>query len=332
MKPIKASRKPLMSINIPEFQYPIRDNRNFALQKIKFVVNPLDSIAILGESGSGKSTILKILAGLLKSKIKEQVCMLSPHDSLVPLLDITRKKRYRRLQIVFQDNMGSLYEKETVQAALKHIARITGQKKRTVDSFAKDFFQQLRLISDDSNENDSHLDSFDSFKNKQVVQLSMGMLRRFCLVKALLLLNIYDDHQAHIPKILLLDEISRGLDNSTKEQLVQFIQNVQATYQLSIVAISHDLNFLKSFCNQFYFLFEGLQIPKVYKRDELSIDACEKIGNTYLRRYFIPCEEPVRRSQQMVLPENSCYFQQFYHCPDASGCQNVKKENPWICV
>ena len=332
MKPNKAFRKPLMSINIPEFKYPIPDNRNFALQRIQLDVNPLDNIAILGESASGKSTLLKILAGLLKCKQKDQVCMQSTSDRLVPLLDISRKKRYRRLQIVFQDNVGSLYEKETVQAALKHIARITGQKIRTVDNFAKQFFQQLRLISCDDNDKNSHLDSFDSFKKKQVVKLSMGMLRRFCLVKALLLLNIYDTKQADIPKILLLDEISRGLDNETKDQLVQFIENVRSTYQLAIIAISHDLDFLKAFCERFYFLFEGLQIPKVYTRNELSKDACKKIGNTYLRRYFIPCEEPVRHSQQLVQPENPCYFQQFYYCPDASGCKIIKKEKPLICV
>jgi len=330
MNPVKTPKTPIMTIDIPKYKYPVKDIRNFALQNIRMDVNPMDSIAILGESGSGKSTLLNILAGLLKTEQKNQVCMRSPNNVMVPLIDISRKKRYRQLQIVFQDNIGSLYEKETVQAALKHIARITGQKRQTIEDVAIDFFQQLHLISQ-SNDKKQHLDSFETFKEKQVAQLSMGMLRRYCLAKALMLMDIYKDNQADSPKILLVDEISRGLDQVTKKQLITFIQDAQKKYHLSIVAISHEMDFLKAFCNQFYFLFEGLLIPKAYTRQELSKDGCKSINNTYLRRYFIPCKEPLPRDQKMGQTENNCYFQQFYHCPDASDCINKTKETQ-ICV
>jgi len=324
-----VSQYPLMTIEIPMFQYP--DIRKFALQKIRFNIHPQDSIAILGESGSGKSTLLKILAGLLRIQSVDQVCMLSADRGLVPLKKIPRKILYGRLQIVFQDNMGSLYEKETVKSSLKHIARIKKQKKQAVFHCAKKFFQQLRLIACDD-ENAPHLDSFESFMKKQVAQLSMGMLRRYCLAKALLLLDIYDSCQTEAPKILLVDEISRGLDNATKKQLVQFLKDMQKTYHLAIVAISHELDFLKAFCQQFYFLFEGFQIPKSYSLAELDEKATHNIKNIYLRRYFIPCEEPIRLSNLTEIPQNACYFQQFYNCPEASRCKNFnKKEYPWIC-
>ena len=337
------SQQPIMTINIPFFQYPVPDKRNFALYEVNFNVHAMDSIAILGESGSGKSTLLKILAGLLDLQKKNQVCMLSSSNNLTPLANIPRKPRYGRLQIVFQDNMGSLYEKETIQSSLKHIARIKKQKEKTVFSTAQQFFEDLRLISHQASADTksshpdtetSHLDSFQTFMKKQVVQLSMGMLRRFCLAKSLLLLDIYEPHQQVAPKVLLVDEISRGLDQDTKKELIAFLLEVRKRYHLSIIAISHELDFLKEFCHDFYFLFEGLMIPRCYTQNELSLENCHQIDNVYLKRYFIPCEEPDQKNKTSQQLSTGCYFQQFYDCPEASSrCQtsNIQKETPWIC-
>ena len=325
---------PLMTVNIPVFQYPVTDIRNFALHKIQFDVRPLDSIAILGESGSGKSTLLKILAGLLRLGQPQQVSMFSQRKQLLmPLSKMKRKECYGQLQIVFQDNVSTLYENETILSSLKHIAKIKHQKFSVVAAIAQQFFNQLRLFSPDRHSNNTYMDTFDELMKKKVNQLSMGMLRRYCLARALLFLDIYTPDQSQYPKLLLLDEISRGLDDQTKQQLIEFVLSVQKKYNLAIIAISHELDFLKAFCQFYYFLFEGLQIPKRYLKKELELPTSQQIKNTYLRRYFLPCEEPISQNNDQQLSDTGCYFQHFYQCPDFNNhCFKDRKENPWICA
>ena len=326
----------IMQVNIPFFKYPGIDHRNFALRHVKFEIKPGDSIGILGESASGKSTVLKMMAGLELPLDSNQILMVNnKYQKLVPLNKINRKKRYGNLQIVFQDNAGSLYENETVEQSLKHIRKIKHISEKNIFHHSKSFFQKLGLVNNEnrhSNTDRGYKDSYDNFLKKQVVQLSMGMLRRYCLAKAVLMMNIYSEKDQKIPKVLLLDEISRGLDQQTKNKVIEFLKFIKKEYHMAIVAISHQKEFLFSFCQHFYFMFEGFQIPKAYTRRELSPDALHKIKNTYIRRYFMSCDEPTPYPRNEERPETGCFFQQFYKCPEyRSGCDKEIKE-PWVCV
>jgi len=326
---------PLMRVNIPLFQYPSTDNRNFAIQKVKFDIDAGDSIGILGESGSGKSTLLKILAGLVplnkNCELSMNVC-----QQLIPLHHIKRKELYASLQIVFQDNVGSLYENETVYQSFKHISRIKRVSIDDVCLHARTFCETIGLLiteNDIQQKENQHRDTFDNFLQKKVNELSMGMVRRYCLIKAVLLMNIYSITDRNSNKLLLLDEISRGLDFQIKQSVIKFIQTLQKEYGISVVAISHEKDFLLSFCHKFYFMFEGFQIPKAYAQMDLTPEGVNHIKNTYLRRFFLPCVEPEPYARETDRPKTGCIFQQFYQCPEhCSECSKQRKEYPWICV
>ncbi|CAN2039749.1 hypothetical protein GMMP15_1400004 [Candidatus Magnetomoraceae bacterium gMMP-15] len=337
--------KVLMRVNIPVFEYPVSGFRKFSLQKIKFDLKENESIGILGESGGGKSTLLKLLSGLMPSVKNDQICFSYEDGRLSSIKNINRKQRYSRLQIVFQDNVGSLYENETIGTAINHIAKIKGFKRSNrskVVSQGKIFLQELGLIKNET-EKDKQIDSFNSFKKKKVSKLSMGMLRRFCLVKALLLLDIYSEQDKNIPKVLLLDEISRGLDESTKQNLINFLKKIRTEFNLSFIAISHEIDFIKSICEKFIFLFEGFQIPAFYSLEDIEDKSLKSIVNPYIRRYFIPCREPelpekhtkkYKDWQQYIKKGTPCIFLRHYDCPEKKlqQCVNNGKEYPWICV
>jgi ABC-type glutathione transport system ATPase component len=334
-KKFEPHNMPVMQVNIPRFQYPVSDIRQFSLQQVIFSIYPGDSIGILGESGSGKSTLLKIMAGLIPTQDKQQVKMRIASRQLIPLQLVHRKSRYAYIQIVFQDNVGSLFEDETIEQSLIHIRKIKDVQFQDVLIHAKRFFQKLSLIGINDQESDgqnSHRDSFETFLHKKIVQLSMGMVRRFCLAKALLLMNIYTTEDRHTPKLILLDEISRGLDQANKARLVEFIHDIQRDYSLSVIAISHEQDFLMSFCDQFYFMFEGFQIPKAYSKKDLLPANVNQIKNTYLRRYFLPCEEPEPYQSASDRPDTGCFFQQFYRCPEQRSECIQSKEETWTCV
>jgi len=329
-----------MTVDIPNFTYPVQGFRKFGLKNINFNLFVNDSIGILGESGSGKSTLLKLLAGLLPLETKNQILIYDNCMGLTALKDIKRHKRYGALQIVFQDNVGSLYPDETIKSAIKHIANIKRVSKQRVKENARHFFQLLGLIKSDNTKNEWKL-----FLHKKISNLSMGMLRRFCLAKAVLLMDIYTDENQCFPKVMLLDEISRGLDAETKKLLIHFIKELIENYHISIIAISHELTFLQSICTDFYFLFEGLQLPLRYKSEDLNNP--ETITNPYVRSYFIPCVEPQKPDKTMTdayetwqnfRKYSKCIFLHHFDCPEKNKqkcTQNTliynDKEKNWIC-
>jgi ABC-type glutathione transport system ATPase component len=326
----QKSDRPIMKVHIPWFQYPNAHANHFSLRHIQLDIHPGDSIGIFGESGSGKSTLLNMMAGLLPTLEPNQVFVQNPAQPshLCPFNKC--KKPYNYLQIVFQDNVGSLFEQETIEQSLRHIARIKKLPIEEIHAQANLFFTQLSLITDQNSTKKDYRDTFEQFLKKQVIQLSMGMVRRFCLAKALLLMNIYNEKDRQTPKILLLDEISRGLDSFTKQKMIFFLQSIQQDYSLTFIAISHEQSFLMSFCHKFYFMFKGFQIPKAYSKADLQ--NYQSIRNTYIRRYFIPCEEPAPYPSDGDQPSGNCFFQQFYQCSERnSDCIQPKKET-WICV
>ena len=331
----------LMKVDIPSFSYPVKGFREFSLKKINLTINEKDAIGIIGESGSGKSTLIKILAGLLPLGPKKQVILNHLSEGWIPVKDIDRKKRYASIQIVFQDNTGTLYPKESIASLLSHIAKIKKIDKTVVRKRAEEFFYLLGLF----NRNDiseHHSETMNSFLTKQISDLSMGMLRRFCLAKSVLLLDIYSKEDLLNPKILLLDEISRGLDYETKQMLIAFInKTLRDQYNLSIVAISHELNFLKDICNSFCVLFDGYQFPGQYTIDHLRTDGKSTVNNPYLKHHFLPGIEPEKPEfdtdeyleWDQFMKCSPCIFVKHYNCKekDKDKCINIKEEYPWIC-
>ena len=129
------------------------------------------------------------------------------------------------------------------------------------------------------------------------------MMRRFSLLRAFLLLDIYKAEDKEKPKVLLLDEISRGLDAKTLEMVIAGLEQFCQENNTNIIAVSHDVEFIMRICNRARMMIKGALMPDSEEFDPhllkskpsratlyKKVDAKAKVGEEsrcdYYRRFF----------------------------------------------
>ncbi|MDT0642666.1 ABC transporter ATP-binding protein [Zunongwangia sp. F363] len=172
---------------------------NFSLKKRSFTV-------IYGESGAGKTTILRMMAGLLapedgRMKVEETVWLDTQRK-------ISLEPQKRNIGMVFQDY--ALFPNMTVEENLEFAS---GSKKD------KSHLEELIYIT-----------GLSGFKDRKPATLSGGQQQRVALARALV----------RKPKILLLDEPLSALDHSIRGKLQDYILKLHRKFALTTVLISHD--------------------------------------------------------------------------------------------
>ncbi len=169
-------------------------------------------LAIVGESGSGKTTLGRLILGLTR-----------PTSGDVrldgrPLTAIDRRTRSRRIQPVFQDPYSSLNPRQTVEQIIAqplHIHRIGTKDERR--STVRDMMERVGLSP--------------SLAHSYPSQLSGGQRQRVAIARALITR----------PEILVCDEPTSALDVSVQGQILNLLKDLQQTFHLTYVFITHDL-------------------------------------------------------------------------------------------
>ncbi|WDZ99221.1 ribosomal protection-like ABC-F family protein [Mucilaginibacter sp. SJ] len=197
----------------------IHPNRDLLFAGIDLVVNKNDKIALIGNNGTGKSTLLKILAGNLQ-----------PASGVVK----TTSKPYYVPQIFGQYNEFSIAE------ALQ-IANKLNALKQILEGNVTD--ENMTLLNDDWAIEERCQEAFIHWQLRDIdLSQKMGTLSGGQKTKVFLA-----GIAIHRPEIVLLDEPSNHLDNSSRELLYNYIQSTNNT----LVVVSHDrtlLNLLNTVC------------------------------------------------------------------------------------
>jgi molybdate transport system ATP-binding protein len=210
----------------------IRKKLNMAGGASELIVDaelPLQNItALYGPSGAGKTSLLKIIAGLL-----------NPEEGFVEVngevwLDTSRRinlpPQERNIGFVFQDY--ALFPNMTVKQNLQYAMGINHDEQLT-----------------DHLLNVTHLSAFASHKP---ATLSGGQKQRAALARALV----------RKPSLLLLDEPLSALDNETRLQLQQELLKLHSEYQFSALLVSHDIAEVYSLANYMLSLENGKVVKK----------------------------------------------------------------------
>lgn len=206
------------------FQKHLFHSKEFkVLQDVSLSVNEGDTLGIIGESGSGKSTIAKIILSLWSPTKGKVVIKGRELDSINDLSS--------EIQMVFQDPFSSLNPKHRIGDAIAEVAKTTGIRE------TKEFTRRLLT--------DVGLSPTDYMKYPH--EFSGGQRQRICIAKSL----------AKQPSIIVLDEAVSALDVSVQAKIVNLLNDLQQQKNLTFVLISHDINVVSYFCNKMVVLKDG---------------------------------------------------------------------------
>jgi ABC-type multidrug transport system fused ATPase/permease subunit len=220
--PLKFQRE----INLTNicFSYPIR--KEFSLSKISMTVKKGDFVGIIGETGSGKSTLINLIIGLLKpSEGKVEVDELNINSNL--------PEWYKKIGYVPQ----SVYL--TDDTIRKNIA--FGLREDNIDDALIKLAVEKASLNKFLNELSNGLETIVGEKG---IRLSGGQQQRIGIARAL-----YRD-----PEILVLDEATSSLDQLTEKKIMQSIQFLKR--KKTLIIITHRLVTVKN-CDKIFFIEEG---------------------------------------------------------------------------
>jgi len=225
----------ILSVKNLEFEF----SEGFRINNISFSFNEGEIVGILGDNGSGKTTVAKLLCGLLKPKSG------SIEIKGKEFKDMAWEEKAKYVSIVFQNPEIQFFE-DKVDQEVELVKVSLGVESKYSD--IKALLEEGGLVH---------------YKDHNPHSLSHGEKRRLAFIAA-----IYHD-----PDIIILDEITNGLDTANKEWLVNKICDLRNDNK-TVVIISHDSTWLKGFCNRF-FLLEGGFIKEIENLDDLTLSACE---------------------------------------------------------
>jgi peptide/nickel transport system ATP-binding protein len=189
-----------------------------AVDGVTLAVNEGESYGLVGESGCGKSTILRAISGLNPAwsggmRLQGE----SLHGRRSPAM-------HRRIQMVFQDPYGSLHPRHTVDTilgepiAIHRLDDASGRINRALD--------QVGLGR--------------TFRFRFPHQLSGGQRQRVAIARALLL----------EPRLLLLDEPTSALDVSIQSEVLNLLSDLRRERNLTYLFVSHDLAVVAHMCSR----------------------------------------------------------------------------------
>ena len=182
------------------------------------------TLGIVGESGSGKSTLAKMMVGLLATTAGE---IRLDGRNVAALIAEDRRALYRRVQMVFQDPLGSLNPRKTVRQILE--APLTKLQRLTPAARRNRVRELLGLVKLRGEYADRHPHEF-----------SGGQCQRIGIGRAL----------AADPELIVLDEPVSALDVSVQAQILALLADLQSRLNLTFVFISHDLAVVETIANE----------------------------------------------------------------------------------
>lgn len=225
---------------------------NHVLRDINLVINKGENLVILGQSGTGKSVLIKCIVGLVQ--IDDGKLIIFGQD-VSELKNNELVQMYKKIGFLFQS--GALYDSMSVRENLEFPLRRKkrSMKKDELDSLIKDALEDVGL--------DHAIDLSPS-------ELSGGMRKRLGLARTLILK----------PEIMLYDEPTTGLDPITSKEISNLILEVQKKYNTSSIIITHDIECARLTGNRIIVIKDGVCSA------EGSYAELEKSDDPWIRSFF----------------------------------------------
>lgn len=203
-----------------------------ALKGISFEVLQGGRLGVVGESGSGKSTLLRILAGL-DQPTSGSACVAG--NEVKGARESQLRQLRQNLQIVFQDPMGSLDPRMTVEQIIEEPLLVPGRTESKQE--------RSRMVA----EMLEHVGIPASAASRYPHQFSGGQRQRISIARALICR----------PQVVVADEPVSALDVSVRAQVLNLLADLVDEYGLTLVFVSHDLGVVRHLCDRVIVMRSG---------------------------------------------------------------------------
>lgn len=224
-------------VNLDALQVTFGDKT--AVSAASFEVEAGETFSLIGESGCGKSTILRVIAGLQR-EWRGQVGLFG--QSITPGARFQGALR-RNVQMVFQDPYASLHPNHTLWRTLAEPLKIHGEG--DIEVRVNTALEQVGLPAD--------------AVRRYPHQLSGGQRQRVAIARALLLR----------PKILLLDEPTSALDMSVQAEILNLLNRLKQENGMTYLLVSHDADVIAHMSDRAAFMAAGV-IQRFFDRDAIG--------------------------------------------------------------
>jgi peptide/nickel transport system ATP-binding protein len=223
---------PMLDVRELTKQFHVGRGRNLiALDHVDLTVSPGETLGLVGESGSGKSTLARCVVQLVGPAAGE---VMLDGANLVGLGPVELARRYRDVQMVFQDPNSSLNPRMSVRQILAEPLKLhlkAGRRQR--NERVTELIQLVGLSP-------THLDRYPH-------ELSGGQRQRIGIARAM----------AVEPKLVILDEPTSSLDVSVRGQILDLLMGLQERMNLAYLFISHDLHVVRSIAHRVAVMYLG---------------------------------------------------------------------------
>ena len=198
----------------------------FKLQNINFDIEEGEIVSLIGESGSGKTTISKMLVGLMKG---EGEILFKGQDIL------KNSQNNKKIQMIFQSPYSSLNPKYKIRDIVLEgvIYQKTLKQGEDKEKYLQDILAKVGLEKE--------------VAEKYPNELSGGQRQRVGIARAI----------AVKPDLIIADEILTALDALTQIQIVELFQKLKKEDNISYLFISHDINVLKKISDRILIIKDG---------------------------------------------------------------------------
>ncbi|MBP33886.1 ABC transporter ATP-binding protein [Methylobacterium sp.] len=279
---VRAAERPVLEVRDLTARFDIRSGllgrvtgRVHAVERVSFSLAAGETLALVGESGCGKSTtgraILRLVEPLSGS-------VLLDGEDITGLDPKTLRTRRQRMQMIFQDPFASLDPRLSVGAAVAEpllINRLAAP--RAARLRAEDLLARVGLAPETA--------------GRFPHEFSGGQRQRICIARALAL----------NPRLIVADEAVSALDVSVKAQVVNLMLDLQAEFGLAYLFISHDMAVVERVSHRVAVMYLG-EIVEIGPRAAIFGDPQHPYTKKLLAA--VPVPDPARRGARHALPDD----------------------------
>ena len=266
---------PLLDVRGLRVCYPIRSGvlsritkEVHAVEQIDFSIWPGETLALVGESGCGKSTSGRAILRLVGSE-SESIHLQGKEITL--MRDTPFQAVRRQIQMVFQDPYASLNPRLTVGFSIAEPLLLHGLKKSLAEA-TPTVNQLLKSVGLDP-----------AFARRYPHEFSGGQRQRIAIARAMALQ----------PQVIIADEAVSALDVSIQAQVVNLMMDLQRDTGVAWLFISHDMAVVERIANRVAVMYSG-QIVEIGPRDSVFSNP----QHAYTRRLLssVPVADPTQRA------------------------------------